>query len=60
MGNEYKKLFSPYYKCPICGKIDCKGYGSGKVSKGILRRKVRRKLKQLTHQHEDKGEYEGN
>ena len=53
MGNEYKKLFSPYYKCPICGKIDCKGYGSGKVSKGILRRKVRRKLKQLTHQHED-------
>ena len=59
MSNEYKKLFAPHYKCPICGKIDCKVYGSGKAIKHILTKKVRRKLKQPTHQHEDKGEENG-
>lgn len=53
MSNEHKKLFAPHYNCPICGKVDCKVYGSGKSSKHILTKKVRRKLKQLTHQHEE-------
>lgn len=55
MSNGYKKLFAQHYNCPICGKVDCKFYGSGKSAKHILRKRVRNKLKQLTQQ-EDKGQ----
>ena len=43
--NEYKKLFASHYKCPICGKLNCKHYGSSKEERKILNRKIRTKLK---------------
>lgn len=45
MSAEYKKILAPHYKCPICGKLNCKGYGSSKSEKKIFKRLVRNKLK---------------
>ena len=45
MSAEYKKILAPHYKCPICGKLNCKGYGSSKSERKIFKRLVRNKLK---------------
>ena len=45
MSAEYKKILAPHYKCPICGKLNCKGYGSSRSERKALKRLVRNKLK---------------
>ena len=45
MGAEYKKILASHYKCPICGKLNCKGYGSSRSERKTLKRLVRNKLK---------------
>lgn len=44
MNNQYKK-YGSMYKCPICGKIDCHIYGSGKKLKKLVRKMTRTILK---------------
>lgn len=55
MSAEYKKILAPHYKCPICGKLNCKGYGSNRSERKTLKRLVRNKLK-VTMFKELKGE----
>lgn len=45
MSAEYRKILAPQYKCSICGKLNCKYYGSSKSEKKIFKRLVRNKLK---------------
>ena len=46
MSNLYKKYASTF-KCPLCGKFNCKYYGSGKSSKKIAKRKIRKIFKEV-------------